>query len=179
MLCLQHSYLPSLSFAFTPSASPSFPLPSSSVCSRISPPLVFPSFPPVSLTAPVCVSPPLSCPGHHQHKEEQWCLSKCVNVYGPAGTGKTVFAKVGKWDENLSTAVRRGGRKGGSVCLFLLLFRFLLLRHFLLLLLTSSSSPPSLYLLLSPFHLSLPLPHSCFIPSLRVLLVTLVWTMLS
>ena len=45
------------------------------------------------------------------------------------------------------------------------LFLFLLLRHFLLLLLlTSSSSPPPLCLLPSPFHPSLPLPHSCFIP---------------
>ena len=34
----------------------------------------------LSLTAPVWVTPPISCPGHHQHKEEQWCLSKCVNV---------------------------------------------------------------------------------------------------
>ena len=36
-----------------------------------------------------------------------------VLMYGPPGTGKTMFAKVGQEKEYMSTAVERGGRRGG------------------------------------------------------------------
>ena len=132
----------SLSFTFTPSASPSFPL---SVCSSTSPPFVFPSFPSsssphspsLSLTSAPLLGPPST------QKGTVVFISKRVNVRTTRYRENHV-CQGRQWDENLSTAVRRGGRKGGSVCLFLLLF--LLLRCFLLLLLTSISLPPPLSL---------------------------------
>ena len=148
MLCLRHSSLPSHSPLLL------LPLPLflslSSLSFYVSPPLplVFPSSPSSFLfpSQPQFESHLRSLARATINTKRNSGVYRNVLMYGPPGTGKTMFAKVGKWDENLSTAVRRGGKKGRSVCLFLLLFLFLVLHCFLLLLLTS------------PFHPSLPPP---------------------
>ena len=187
------------SFSFTFTSSPPFPLSFVFVLLRLSPsascvpilPLLF-----LLPSQPQFESHLRSLARATINTKRNSGVYRNVLMYGPPGTGKTMFAKVGKWDKDMSAAVRRGGKggRGGCVsfssssssyafrcceegkeeeecmcvCLFLLLFLFLLLLLLLLLLLFLF-----FFLLLSPSRIPV------LSPSLRVLLVTLEWTMLS